>query len=111
MSCCLTKEIHQRAPRFAPDEERNCRVEGRRTKYSENYNVHSLRNGHVSSTCKVECVVMNASHDQMDRVDRARLVESGQMTSRCEQKLTSEMMKRPQQRRRTLRHESQHQVK
>ena len=35
----------------------------------------------------------------------------GQMTSRSEQKLTSEMMKRSQQRRRTVRHESQHQLK
>ena len=33
------------------------------------------------------------------------------MTSRCEQKLISEMMKCAKQRRRTLRHESQHQLK
>ena len=35
-----------------------------KTEYSENYN-------------EVEYIVMNASRDQMDRVDRARLVESG----------------------------------
>ena len=29
------------------------------------------------STCKVEYIVMDASRDQLDRVDRARLVESG----------------------------------
>ena len=62
MSCCLTKETHQTAPRLAPDEERKCQVAGRRTKCSENYNDHCLR---------------NASHDQMNRVDRARLVEPG----------------------------------
>ena len=50
MSCCLTKET---APRLAPDEERNCRVEGRRTKYSENCKVHSLRNGHVEALAKL----------------------------------------------------------
>ena len=52
MSCCLTKETHQTAPRLALDEERNCRVGGRRTKYSENYNVHSLRNGHVEALAR-----------------------------------------------------------
>ena len=31
MMLCLTEETRQRAPRFAHDEERNCRVEGRRT--------------------------------------------------------------------------------
>ena len=50
---------------------------GRRTEYSENYNVHSLRNGHVEALASFEYIVMNASHDQMDRVDRARLVEYG----------------------------------
>ena len=55
MSCCLTKETHQTAPRLAPDEERNCQVGGRRTEYSENYNVHSLRNGHVEALAGVEC--------------------------------------------------------
>ena len=53
MSCCLAKKTHQTAPRLAPDEERNCRVGGRRTKYSENYNVHSLRNGHVEALAKL----------------------------------------------------------
>ena len=53
MSCCLTKETYLTAPRFAPDEERNCRVGGRRTKYSENYNVHSLRNGHVEAFARL----------------------------------------------------------
>ena len=53
MSCCLTKETHQTAPRHAPDEERNCRVGGRRTEYSENYNVHSLRNGHVEALARL----------------------------------------------------------
>ena len=52
MSCCLTKETHQTAPRLAPGEERNCRVGGRRTESSENYNVHSLRNGHVEALAK-----------------------------------------------------------
>ena len=47
MFCCLTKETHQTAPK------RNCRVGGRRTKYSENYNVHSLRNGHVEALAKL----------------------------------------------------------
>ena len=28
-------------------------------------------------TCKVEYIEVNSIHDQMDRVDRARLVESG----------------------------------
>ena len=46
MSCCLT---NQTAPRLAPDEERICRVEGKRTKYSESYNVHSLRNAHIEA--------------------------------------------------------------
>ena len=46
MSCCLTKETHWAAPRLTPDEERNCPVGGRRTGYSENYNVH---NGHVEA--------------------------------------------------------------
>ena len=31
MMSCLTEETRQTAPRFAHDEERNCRVEGRRT--------------------------------------------------------------------------------
>ena len=53
MSCCLTKETHQTAPRLAPAEERNCRVGGRRTEYSENYNVHSLRNGHVEALARL----------------------------------------------------------
>ena len=74
MSSCLTKETHHTAPRLALDEERNCRVGGRRTEYSENYNVHY---GHVWSICQSEYIVMNAIHDQMDRVDRGRLVESG----------------------------------
>ena len=64
MSCCLTNETHQTAPRLAPDEERNCRVGGWRPESSENYNVHSLRNGHVEALCKVEYIVMNASHDR-----------------------------------------------
>ena len=49
MSCCLTKETHWAAPRLAPDEERNRRVGGRRTEYSENYNVH---NGHVEALAR-----------------------------------------------------------
>ena len=53
MSYCLTKETHQTAPRLAPDEERNCRGGGRRTTYSENYNVHSLRNGHVEALARL----------------------------------------------------------
>ena len=53
MSCCLTEETHQTAPRLAPDEERNCRVGGRRTEYSENYNVHSMRNGHVEALARL----------------------------------------------------------
>ena len=50
MSCCLTKDTHQTAPRLAPDEERNCRVGGRRTEYSENYNVHI---GHVEALARL----------------------------------------------------------
>ena len=53
MSCCLTKETQQTAPRLALDEERNCRVGGKRTKYSENYNVHSLRNGYVEALARL----------------------------------------------------------
>ena len=53
MSCCLTKETRQTAPRHAPDEERNCRVGGRGTKYSLNYEVHSLRNGHFEALAKL----------------------------------------------------------
>ena len=64
MSCCLTKETHQTAPRLALDEERNCRVGGRRIESSENCNVHSLRNGHVEALAK-------SSDDQMDRVDES----------------------------------------
>ena len=52
MSCCLTKETSD-GPRLAPDEERNCRVGGRRTESSENYNVHSLRNDHVEAIAKL----------------------------------------------------------
>ena len=48
MSSCLTKETLQ-TPRLAPDEERSCRVGGRRTEYSENYNVH---NGHVEALAR-----------------------------------------------------------
>ena len=50
MSCCLTKETHQTAQRLSLDEERNCRVGGRRTEYSENYNVH---NGHVGAFARL----------------------------------------------------------
>ena len=53
MSCCLTKETPQTASRLAPVEEQNCRVGGRRTEYSENYNVHSLRNGHVEALARL----------------------------------------------------------
>ena len=38
MYCCLTTDTSG----LAPDEERNCRVGGRRTEYSENYNVHNV---------------------------------------------------------------------
>ena len=65
MSCCLTKDTHQTAPRLALDEERNCRVGGRRTKYSENYKavIEALaRHDQMDRT------VLNASSfDQMDR--------------------------------------------
>ena len=40
-------------PRFAPDEEQNCRVGGRRTEYSENYDFQSLRNGNVESLARL----------------------------------------------------------
>ena len=53
VSCCLTKETHQTAPRLTPDEERNCRVGGKRTESSENYNAHCLRNGHVEALAKL----------------------------------------------------------
>ena len=53
MFYCLTEETHQTAPRLALDEERNCRVGGRSTEYSENYNVHSLRNGHVEALARL----------------------------------------------------------
>ena len=56
MSCCLTKETHQTAPRLAPDAERNYRVGGRRTVYSENYSVYSLRNGHVEALARLSAL-------------------------------------------------------
>ena len=53
MSCSLTKETHQTAPRLVPDEERNCRVGGRRTESPENCNLHSFRNGHVEALARL----------------------------------------------------------
>ena len=53
MSCCVTKETHWTAPRLARNEELNCRVGGRRTENSENYNVRSLRNGHVEALARL----------------------------------------------------------
>ena len=55
MSCCLTKETHQTAPRLTLD---------------------------------VEYIVMNASHDPMDRADRARLriVKGSQKTQQVEKR-------------------------
>ena len=53
MSCFLTNETRQTAQRLAPAEERNCRVGGKRTESSKNYNVHSLRNGLVEALAKL----------------------------------------------------------
>ena len=49
MSACLTQETHWTAPRFAPDEERNCRFGGG-TEYSENHNVHD---GYVEAVARL----------------------------------------------------------
>ena len=54
MPCCLTTERHIGRPQDSLlTESATAELEAGESEYSENYNVHSLRNGHVEALARL----------------------------------------------------------